>query len=51
MSKRDSREDKDNLMKIRAGCLNQGAATANASSEPILRAAHLIAIFKRKCLW
>ena len=30
----------------RAGSLNQGAATA--SSEPILEAAHLIAIFKRK---
>ena len=29
-----------------AGSFNQGAATA--SSEPILKAAHLIAIFKRK---
>ncbi len=30
------------------GSLNQGAATATASSEPILKAGHLIAIFKRK---
>ncbi len=31
---------------IRAGSLHQGAATA--SSDPILIAAHLIAVFKRK---
>ncbi len=31
----------------RAGSLNEGAA-ATASSEPILKAANLIVIFKRK---
>ncbi len=30
----------------RAGCLNQGAATATASSEPILKAAQIIALKK-----
>ena len=34
------------LLINRAGSLNQGAATA--STKPILKAAHLIAIFKRK---
>ncbi len=37
-----------NLDKIRAGSLNQGASTATASSEPILKAAYLIVIFKEK---
>ncbi len=32
----------------RAGSLNQGTATATASSEPSLKAAHLIVFFKRK---
>ncbi len=32
----------------RAGFLTQSAVTATASSEPILKGAHLIAIFKRK---
>ena len=35
----------------RARSLNQGAATATAASEPILKAAHLIAIFKTKFQW
>ena len=33
---------------VTAGSLNQGAVTTTASSEPILKDAHLIAIFKRK---
>ncbi len=37
-----------NLLLFRAGSLNQGTATATASSEPILKTANLMAIFKRK---
>ena len=33
---------------FRAGSLNQGADTATASSQSILKAAHLLAIFTRK---
>ena len=34
-----------------AGSLNHSDATADASSEPILKVAHLIAIFKSKWQW
>ena len=33
------------ICEIRAGSLNQVAATVTVSSEPILKVAHLIAIF------
>ena len=35
------------FQKSRAGSLNLGVATGTASSEPILKAAHLIAIIKK----
>ena len=41
----------DVVESTRAGSLNQGAANTTAFSEPILKAAHIIAILKRKWLW
>ncbi len=47
------KKEKEAYIKFRAGSLNQGAATDNASNEPILKAAQLIikclnaAMFKR----